>query len=541
MKILSSKIILINAILLSGITLTCSGCGSNNSSDTPTGVQVSDYIDAVNSGGETTEFSELINRISFDVPATNLTDSALDQHIRGDGEFERQFTRAISQQFPTIDGLGPVQNNNACIECHNRDGRGNYSIQALTSAPGEWTKLGANEAIFLRISIEPDESCVPDAGNCYCEPIAVPGFSTQLFHRGVLGARPDSPFSGQADVFVKFNESEVTYDDGDKITLRKPVFEIRNPYDSIGEAPGNSSVSRLLQADIKTSPRMGLPVFGLGLLEAISEKDILALADPNDSDGDGISGRANFVCDPVKRNILSDPEPKSLGRFGWKANSPTVAIQGAGAYRGDMGITNYFFPEESIPGTSLHDAYLSTNPDDNGQNGTEVGEDVVQDIMFYTNTLAVPARRNVDNADARKGAELFNTAGCTLCHTPVFTTGTHPGIPGPDGSVAVEIPEVENQLISPFTDMLLHDMGEGLADGRTDFSATGSEWKTRPLWGIGLTKTVNALAGFLHDSRANTLEEAILWHGGEAEVAKERFRTMEKADRNALVAFLKSL
>ena len=161
--------------------------------------------------------------------------------------------------------------------------------------------------------------------------------------------------------------------------------------------------------------------------------------------------------------------------------------------------------------------------------------------MFYTNTLAVPARRNVDIADVRKGAELFNTAGCTLCHTPVFTTGTHPGIPGPDGSVAVEIPEVENQLISPFTDMLLHDMGEGLADGRTDFSATGSEWKTRPLWGIGLTKTVNALAGFLHDSRANTLEEAILWHGGEAEVAKERFRTMEKADRNALVAFLKSL
>jgi len=536
---------LIYTALLGVITLTCTGCGGDGGGNNPadSGIKVSDYIDVVNLGGETTEFSGLTNRISFDLPATNLEGTALDMHIRGDGEFERQFTKAPSAQHPDIDGVGPVFNNNACLECHNRDGRGNYSFQALTAPQGEWTKLGANEAVFLRISVGPEETCVPDASNCYCAPEDVPGFSSQLFHRGVLGARPDSPFTGQADVYVKFEEEEVSYADGEKVTLRKPVFEIRNPYDHPGEKPGDNTppVSRLLQTDVMTSTRMGMPVFGLGLLEAIKEEDILALADPDDNNDDNISGKPNWVCDPVKKNMLSDPDPKSLGRFGWKANTPTVAVQGSGAYRGDMGVTNYFFPEESVLGTALHDAYLATNPGDNGQNGAEVGVDVVQDVMFYTNTLAVPARRNVDNANVRAGAELFHTAGCTSCHTPGFNTGTHPGIPALDGTVAVAIPEVENQKIFPFTDMLLHDMGDGLADGRSDFSANGKEWKTRPLWGVGLTQTVNPLAGFLHDSRASTLEEAILWHDGEAEDAKEEFRTMVKADRDALVAFLKSL
>jgi CxxC motif-containing protein (DUF1111 family) len=283
---------------------------------------------------------------------------------------------------------------------------------------------------------------------------------------------------------------------------------------------------------------MGMPVFGLGLLEAIPEADILALADPDDADGDGISGRANWVLDPVKQR-RGDADPRSLGRFGWKAAAPSVLVQGAGAYHADMGVTNFLFPTESIAGTPLYDAYRATHPLDDGQGGAEVSDAVLADVMFYTSTLAVPARRNVDDADVRRGAALFVDAGCTACHHPSFTTGAHPGIAMPDGTLPV--PQADSQVIYPFTDMLLHDMGEGLADGRREFGASGSEWKTRPLWGIGLTQLVNPLAGFLHDGRARTLEEAVLWHGGEAQASRERFRTMDAADRAALLAFLQSL
>jgi len=320
------------------------------------------------------------------------------------------------------------------------------------------------------------------------------------------------------------------------------VFQIRNPYDNPGEVPaaGVTPVSRLLQSDVAISPRMSPPMYGLGLLEAIPESDILALADPNDADKDGISGRPNWVFDPVKQ-AQDDTEPRSLGRFGWKASTPSVLVQAAGAYRDDIGITNYLFTTESIAGTPLYDSYRTTHPDDDGQaaQGYEVSEEVVKQVVFYSNTLAVPARRNVDDTQVRHGAALFDNAKCTGCHHPSFVTGTHPGIWGPSGSSSVDA--VKAQRIYPFTDMLLHDMGEGLADGRTDYAANGHEWKTRPLWGIGLTQTVNGLSGFLHDGRARTLEQAILWHGGEAEAAKERFRTMSASDRAALIAFLKSL
>ncbi len=512
----------------------------DSSSSNIEGVRVTDYIDAVNLGGSTTELSST----GFDIPAVNLQGAALERHISGDGEFERQFTRAPNTEHPEVDGVGPVFNNNSCIECHSRDGRGNYSLEALEAPTNQWTKLGANEAIFLRISVEPESTCTPSPENCYCAPKDVPGFSSQLFHRGVFGVRPEAPTSntGQADVYVKFDQQEVSYADGEKVALSKPTFQIRNPYDSPNEKPedSNPAISRLLQADVKTSPRMGMPMFGLGLLEAIPEADILALADPEDTNNDGISGKANYVCDLAKK-MAGETEFRSLGRFGWKANTPSVAVQGSGAYRGDMGVTNYFFPDESILGTLQHDTYLDTHPLDDGQNGAEVSEDVVHDVLFYSSTLAVPARRNATNAEVRKGATLFHQANCTACHTPVFTTGIHPGVPGSDGQIAVQIPEVANQKIYPFTDMLLHDMGEGLADNRTDFQATGREWKTRPLWGLGLTQTVNPLAGFLHDSRAKTIEEAVLWHGGEAEESKESFRNMVKTDREALIAFLKSL
>ncbi|MEZ5661744.1 MAG: di-heme oxidoredictase family protein [Burkholderiaceae bacterium] len=496
---------------------------------------------AAASGGDTTNFEGSQSSTGFDTPAPNLAALALEMHRFGDSEFERQFIKAPSAQFPAFDGLGPAFNNSSCIACHVRDGRANYPVGVLAGAgQAAPIRLDASAGAFLRISVESGADCVPAAGNDFCAPVPVPGFSGQLFHRGVLDLRTDSVFSGQADVWLSFVIADTVELDGITTPLRRPVAEIRNPYDAPGQTAGENAASRLLAADVRTSLRIGPPVFGSGLLEAIPEADILALADPDDANGDGISGRPNRVLDPVAIARGEVPGPV-LGRFGWKAGTPSVQAQGTGAYRNDMGITSYLFPTESIAGTALHDDYRTRHPGDDGQaaSGHEVAEDVVKAVMFYTATLAVPARRNVDDPAVRAGADTFEMIGCASCHVPTFRTGSHPGIWGPGGNVAV--PEVGSQIIHPYTDMLLHDMGDGLADGRTEFLANGREWRTRPLWGLGLTHTVNPLAGFLHDGRAATIDEAILWHGGEARAARDRFVGLDAATRAGLRAFLHSL
>lgn len=499
---------------------------------------------AVLLGGDTTQVESNRSSFGFDSPAPNLQPDALALHLTGDEEFNRAFVQAPSTTFAAIDGLGPAFNNDSCIACHARDGRSNYPAGALRDGGEDWFKLEDDAGAFLRISIEGDEVCEPSQANRFCEPVAVPGFSAQLFHRGVAGLRPDSPLSGQADVYVRFETQEIGYADGATVTLRRPVFEVRNPYDNPGEErpedPHAEPVSRLFQSDVRFSLRMTPPVFGTGLLEAMPQDAILALADPEDVDGDGISGRPNWVHDPVA-SAQGRADTRALGRFGLKAGAPTVQAQSLGAYRNDMGVTSYLFPQESLTGTDLLENYQRANPGDDGQEATghEVSEHVANSVVFYTNTLAVPARREADYPDVLRGADLFETTGCAACHTPSFTTGRHRGVWGPGEAIAV--PEVENQVIYPYTDMLLHDMGDGLADGRTEFSATGREWRTRPLWGIGLTQSVNPLAGFLHDGRAATIEEAILWHGGEAQTSQERFRALALRDRDAVLAFLDSL
>ncbi len=525
------------AALLAGLA-ACAGSGGDNA--VAPGVDIA-WKTAVASGGDTTNFDGSQSSTGFDTPAPNLTGDALAMHRLGDGEFGRQFIRAPSTQFPAFDGLGPAFNNSSCIACHVRDGRANYPVGVLAAAgQAAPIRLDAGAGAFLRISVQSDTECVPEAANDFCAPVPVPGFSAQLFHRGVLDLRPDAAFSGQADVWLSFEIADTVELDGVSVPLRRPVVEIRNPYDAPGQSPGQNATSRLLAADVRTSLRIGPPVFGSGLLEAIPEADILALADPDDADGDGISGRPNRVLDPVAI-ARGEPARAVLGRFGWKAGTPSVQVQGTGAYRNDMGITSYLFPQESIAGTALYDDYRTRNPADDGQagGGHEVSEDVVKAVMFYTATLAVPARRHADAPEVRAGADAFEVIGCTACHVPAFRTGPHPGIWGPGGEVAV--PEVEAQTIFPYTDLLLHDMGDGLADGRTEFLASGREWRTRPLWGLGLTHTVNPLAGFLHDGRAATLEEAILWHGGEAQAARDRFVSLDEATRAALMAFLRSL
>jgi CxxC motif-containing protein (DUF1111 family) len=400
-------------------------------------------------------------------------------HFEGMGYPNIYFDAAfVSAPAAIFSGLGPIFNNTACNACHPGNGRGK---------PAEPDQLRP-PTMFLRLSL-------PGADPVTGAPIPVPGFGFQLQHRALFGVQPE------AKLQVAYTENTAWFEDGSEIQLRQPTLTIIEPY-----LP--------LPPDVLTSPRVALPVFGRGLLEAIDEATLLGYADEFDMDGDGISGRPNTVWD-----FLS--QTPALGRFGWKANHPTLTQQNAGAYTQDMGVTNPYFPVESSAGQFQADE-RNDEP--------EIDQETLDVTVFYVQTLAVPARRDVDDPTVQRGEQLFAAAQCAACHIPIMQTGTLPGLPG-----------LSNQVIYPYTDLLLHDMGEGLADGRPDFLATCQEWRTPPLWGIGLTERVNGHTFFLHDGRARTLLEAIMWHGGEAAGAREKVRRMSKADREALIAFLESL
>jgi CxxC motif-containing protein (DUF1111 family) len=295
----------------------------------------------------------------------------------------------------------------------------------------------------------------------------------------------------------------VTYTDGSSIVLTKPNYLLQNPYTS-------------LPSDYILSPRLAPPLVGMGLLENIPETTILSFVDANDKNGDGITGKANYIYNEYTKR-------KELGRFGLKANTSTLALQVATAYQQDMGVTSYMQHEESADGQSqMNGVHGDVQP--------ELVDSLLNYVVFYVKTLAVPARRNVSDPDIKQGSVLFNDLNCSGCHRPTIQTGF-------DQTLA----QINNQRIHPYTDLLLHDMGSALADGRPDFLATGSEWRTAPLWGIGLLDIANGTPYFLHDGRAKTLEEAILWHGGEAQKSKQQFMQLNKADRDRIVKFLKSL
>ncbi len=270
------------------------------------------------------------------------------------------------------------------------------------------------------------------------------------------------------------------------------------------------------------SPRLAPQVIGMGLLEAIPEADILDNADPDDLDDDGISGRPNSAWNPATQAM-------ELGRFGWKANAPTLEAQAANAFLGDMGLTSSLNPVESCT-TEQTDCLAAPNGSDADE--LEVRDDLLGAVTFYTRTLAVPSARDTENDDVQRGADAFADMGCASCHVDTFTTASIDDI---------GVAALSDQTIHPYTDLLLHDMGEGLADGRPDFEATGTEWRTPPLWGLGLIDDVNGERFLLHDGRARTIEEAILWHGGEGSVAMEAFRNADADTRSDIVAFLESL
>ncbi|MEZ4449070.1 MAG: di-heme oxidoredictase family protein [Nannocystaceae bacterium] len=428
-------------------------------------------------GGDTTVFDTTAN--AFSLSARNMTFERRQRFVVGNSFFNKNWVTAPSSTEGR-DGLGPTFNARSCSTCHFKDGRGR------PPAPGE-----SFVGILLRLSIPGED---PHGG-----PLAVPGYGGQLQPGSIDGV------PGEGTPAVTYVEAPGAFADGEAYSLRRPSYAIDDP--AFGPLP----------ADLLISPRVAPAMIGMGLLEAIPEATILGLEDPDDRDGDGISGRANQVWDEAAGALV-------LGRFGWKANQPSVRQQTAGAFLGDIGITSSLFPGNNCPEGQELCAAAPSGGD------PELSDDLLDDLVLYSSTLAVPARRDVDDPEVLRGKAIFADLHCDGCHVSKLST---------DPEAALE--EARGQTIWPYTDLLLHDMGEALADGRPDYAADGREWRTPPLWGLGLIETVNGHQDLLHDGRARGVGEAILWHGGEAEASRDAYVHLERDDRDALLRFLGSL
>lgn len=412
----------------------------------------------------------------------------------GNALFRKTWVAAPASTLAS-DGLGPLYNARACQDCHLKDGRGH-----VPEGPDD-----ARVSMFLRLSVPGGPS--PEGIAEWIATSPEPTYGGQLQDFGAPGQAAE----GRMD--ITWREEVVTLADGTAVSLRAPVYAVSAP----GYGP--------LHPETMISPRVAPQMIGLGLLEAIPAADILSRQDPEDADGDGISGRAQIVMS-VEHGV------PMLGRFGLKAGNPTVRSQSADAFAGDMGLSSPLHPRPHGDCTEAQaDCRAAPHGQEDGvRDGLEVDGQSLDLVTFYARNLGVPARRNVDDPQVLRGKEVFHALDCTGCHTPKHVSHRLEGQP-----------EQSFQLIWPYTDLLLHDMGEGLADNRPEGRATGREWKTPPLWGIGLTEAVSGHTQFLHDGRARNLLEAILWHGGEAQAARDGVVSLSTGDRAALITFLESL
>ncbi|HVZ41110.1 MAG TPA: di-heme oxidoredictase family protein [Candidatus Kapabacteria bacterium] len=374
--------------------------------------------------------------------------------------------------------LGPVYDAVSCAGCHVRDGRG-HPPSSADEIP---------ETMVVRLSVMTAHGSVPH-----------PVYGRQLGYYRTDG-KP-----GEGTVSVSYVEVSGEFADGTPYTLTKPVYAFDHmAYGPIGERT-------------MYSPRVAQPIAGIGLLDAIPAAAILAHADPDDRDHDGISGRPNYVTDERTGQTM-------LGRFGWKANQPTVEQQVENAFQFDIGIMPSHPASDGAYGGAAKDGGTAKDVT------PEITDAELRSVSFYTRLAAVPARRGCNDRTVLRGKGIFHAVGCAGCHVPSYTTGAVDGLP-----------ELTHQTIFPYTDLLLHDMGAELSDNRPDGLAGGAEWRTPPLWGIGLTAVVSGHTRFLHDGRARNLEEAILWHGGEGAGARDLYKRLPRDDRAALIAFLTSL
>ncbi|MBP1807271.1 di-heme oxidoredictase family protein [Rubellimicrobium aerolatum] len=413
----------------------------------------------------------------------------------GNGLFQKNWVPSPSSTLAS-DGLGPLFNARSCQGCHVKDGRG-QPPDGLSDGP---------EAMILKVSVPGGPE---DAGadiRDYLLATPDPVYGGQIQTESVAGQPPE------ARLEIVYEEFAVPLSEGETANLRRPTYVLHD----LGFGP--------LALGAVLSPRVAPQMIGLGLLEAVPTADILALVDEEDADGDGVSGRANIVHS-------AEFGMPMLGRFGWKAGVPTVKEQSAAAFAGDMGLSTSLHPDAHGECTEAQAACRAApHGGDPARDGLEVDDEALDLVAFYSRNLGVPARRGEDDAQVLRGKEVFHDTGCASCHQPSFVTHR-----------LEDRPEQSFQLVWPYTDLLLHDMGEGLADHRPEGRATGTEWRTAPLWGVGLTEQVSGRATFLHDGRARSLLEAILWHGGEARPHRDAVVEMPKAERDALIAFLESL
>ena len=418
-----------------------------------------DSADESRQGGDTTVDDRTAS--AFSHPAANLTADQQDRFQLGRSPFNFHWPIPV---------LGPLFNSDACIDCHGGNGRGLSQIGngALQSQA------------LVRVSLvdgTPGAMAEVPGGD-----LPVPDLGLQLQDHATVGL----PEVIVTQTWLEHTES---YGDGEIASLREPRLDVHRP-------DGSS-----LGPDVRISYRQALGAIGLGLLEAVPDATLMALADPDDANHDGISGRVNVVWDSVG-------QATTVGRFGHKATVASLREQTGAAFANDIGLSNKLFPETD--------------------GRRDLSDDQFEQTVFFVSTIGVPAAAPRDAA-ARTGRLLFDDLGCAACHVPTLVTGD------------AAIPQLAHQMIHPYTDLLLHDVGDLLTDARRDFSADGVEWRTPPLWGLGLVQLVQPGTTFLHDGRARTLAEAILWHGGEAEAAREAFRLAAKPDRDALIAFLETL
>ncbi|PZP54072.1 MAG: thiol oxidoreductase [Agrobacterium fabrum] len=446
------------------------------------------------SGGATTSTRKADGN-AFSQPSASMTFERQQDFKLGNALFQKLWVSSPSSTQAS-DGLGPLFNARSCQTCHVKDGRGRPPLAGEDAV-----------SLFLRLA-RPAQNEAERAAIARHDVLNFPDetYGRQLQNLAIPG------LAAEGKPIITYTEKPVRLADGEVVVLREPAYDAANlQYGPLG-------------ADTTLSARIAMPTLGLGLIEAIAEADILAKADPDDKNGDGIAGRPAWVKDHRTGEV-------KLGRFGWKAQNASVRDQSASAFSHDIGISTPDAPSAYGDCTDAQKDCLAMPTGVQPRLGPVEAPDPVLDLVtFYTGNLAVPQRRNVNDPTVLQGKQIFYASGCTACHTPKFVTRR-------DASD----PMHSFQLIWPYSDFLLHDMGEGLADGQQVGEANGRQWRTQPLWGIGLTQQVNGNGFYLHDGRARSLTEAILWHGGEGQKARDAFAALQKSDRQALLAFLESL
>ena len=431
------------------------------------------------SGGDLTNFSA--GTRPFGQPASNLPWQLAARFDDGNGFFDQPMKLPRADlKGQTRAGVGPLYNAVGCAECHFADGR----------AAKPYETGGEMLGLFVRMS-------APDGHGGWQAP---PGYNTQLHDKAAAGVVPEG--KGRID----WIETAGHLADGEAYSLRKPLISV--------SALGYGPLPDGTLFEVRNAPRVN----GLGLLEAVPDSELLARAAENSRRGDAIRGRPNQVTDPVSGE-------RRIGRFSLKANEVDLRAQAAGAAINDMGMTTSIFPHETC---RPNQADCLASYSESAERREFTDEDL-DDLEFYLQFLAVPARRDVDDTVALRGERVFHDIQCAACHQDTLRTGdTHPQ------------PRLRNQTFHPYTDLLLHDMGPDLA-GRPDGEAGPNDWRTAPLWGIGKDLRSHGYGRYLHDGRARTPAEAILWHGGEAQGARDAYAQLSRPDRAALLRFLDSL